>query len=152
LQNDTYILRLSAYDTNGQGTIIEDTLNITGDLKLGNFRLSFTDLVVPVTGIPITLTRTYDTLTSNTRDDFGYGWRMEFRDTDLRTSLGKDPLYEELGIRSVGFTDKTRVYITLPGGTRQSFTFQPVLNPEAVPFGEGANTPEDCEQLQLRLS
>jgi large repetitive protein len=142
LQNDTYILRLSAYDTNGQGTTIEDTLNITGDLKLGNFRLSFTDLVVPVTGIPITLTRTYDTLTSTTQDDFGYGWRMEFRDTDLRTSLGKDPLYEELGIRSVGFTDKTRVYITLPGGTRQSFTFQPVLNPEiAKLLRQGAPIP-----------
>jgi hypothetical protein len=32
---------------------------VAGDLKLGNFRLSFTDLSIPVTGIPITLTRTY---------------------------------------------------------------------------------------------
>ena len=100
LENDTYTVRLTAYDTNGQGSVVEDTISVAGDLKLGNFKLSFTDLSVPVTGIPISLTRTYDSLTANTTDDFGYGWRMEFRDTDLRTSLGRDRVYEELGVRS----------------------------------------------------
>lgn len=129
LPNDTYTLRLSAYDTNGQGSIIENTLSVARDLKLGNFRLSFTDLSIPVTGIPITLTRTYDTLTSNTRDDFGYGWRMEFRDTDLRTSVAPpDALQRELGSYNP-FKDGTKVYITLPGGKREGFTFQPQLHP-----------------------
>jgi choice-of-anchor C domain-containing protein len=128
LLNDSYILRLSAFDTNGQGTTTEQTLSVAGELKLGNFRLSFTDLTIPVTGIPITLTRTYDSLTSNTTDDFGYGWRMEFRDTDLRTSLGKDEQYETFGIRSKGFKEGTRVYITLPGGKREAFTFKPTIN------------------------
>jgi Putative Ig domain len=103
LQNDSYILRLSAFDANGQGTTTEQILSVAGERKLGNFRLSFTDLTIPVTGISITLTRTYDSLTSNDTDDFGYGWRMEFRDTDLRTSLGKDEQYETFGIRSKGF-------------------------------------------------
>jgi large repetitive protein len=128
LLNDSYILRLSAFDTNGQGTTTEQTLSVAGELKLGNFQLSFTDLTIPVTGIPITLIRTYDSLTSNTRDDFGYGWRMEFRDTDLRTSLGKDDQYELFGIRSKGFKEGTRVYITLPGGKREAFTFKPTIN------------------------
>jgi RHS repeat-associated protein len=128
LQNDSYILRLSAFDTNGQGTTTEQTLSVAGELKLGNFRLSFTDLSIPVTGIPINLTRTYDTLTSNTRDDFGFGWRMEFRDTDLRTNLGKDDQYELFGIRSKGFKEGTRVYITLPGGKREGFGFKPTIN------------------------
>jgi YD repeat-containing protein len=128
LQNDSYILRLSAFDTNGQGTTTEQTLSVAGELKLGNFRLSFTDLSIPVTGIPINLTCTYDTLTSNTRDDFGFGWRMEFRDTDLRTNLGKDEQYELFGIRSKGFKEGTRVYITLPGGKREGFTFKPTVN------------------------
>jgi YD repeat-containing protein len=96
--------------------------------KLGNFRLSFTDIAIPVTGIPITLIRTYDTLTSPIRDDFGFGWRMEFRDTDLRTSLGKDDQYELYGIRSKGFKEGTRVYITLPGGKREGFTFKPTVS------------------------
>jgi choice-of-anchor C domain-containing protein len=128
LLNDSYVLRLSAFDTNGQGTTTEQTLSVAGELKLGNFRLSFTDLSIPVTGIPINLTRTYDTLNSNNTDDFGYGWRMEFRDTDLRTSLGKDEQYELFGIRSKGFKEGTRVYITLPGGKREGFTFKPTIN------------------------
>jgi RHS repeat-associated protein len=122
-------LRLSAFDTNGQGTTTEQTLSVAGELKLGNFRLSFTDLTIPVTGIPITLIRTYDSLTSNNTDDFGYGWRMEFRDTDLRTSLGKDETYEVFGIRTKAFDAKTRVYITLPGGKREGFTFKPMIDP-----------------------
>jgi YD repeat-containing protein len=132
LENDTYTIRLTAYDTNGQISSTEDTIDVTGDLKLGNFRLSFTDLTIPVTGIPISLTRTYDSLTSGTTDDFGYGWRMEFRDTDLRTSLKADPYYEQLDYRTVGFNFGTRIYITLPGGKREGFTFQPQLVQGAV--------------------
>jgi Domain of unknown function (DUF6531) len=99
-------------------------VSIKGELKLGNFRLSFTDLAVPVTGIPITLTRTYDTLTANQQNDFGYGWRMEFRDTNLRTSLGKRSEEDaELG-RYPAFKDNTKVYITLPGGKREAYTFK----------------------------
>jgi YD repeat-containing protein len=82
-------------------------------------------MTIPVTGIPISLTRTYDSLTSGMTDDFGYGWRMEFRDTDLRTSLKKDPTYEQLEYRTEGFNFGTRIYITLPGGKREGFTFQP---------------------------
>jgi YD repeat-containing protein len=126
LVNDTYTLRLSAFDTTGHGTVVDQDVAVTGDLKLGNFRLSFTDLAVPVTGIPITLTRTYDTLTSKLQDEFGYGWRMEFRDTDLRTSLKKDETFEQLGYRTVGFSEGDRVYITLPGGKREGFTFSPI--------------------------
>jgi large repetitive protein len=125
LENDTYTLRLTAIDAGGNISVIENTLDVVGELKLGNFRLSFTDLEIPVSGIPITVTRTYDSLTSHTTDDFGYGWRMEFRDTDLRTSLGRDRQYEELGLRSQSFDEKTRVYITLPGGKREAFTFKP---------------------------
>jgi RHS repeat-associated protein len=128
LQNDSYILRLEVADKGGHISYSEQTVDVAGELKLGNFRLSFTDLTVPVTGIPITLTRTYDTLTSTTSDDFGYGWRMEFRDTDLRTSLKRDPELEEIGY-STPFKDGTRVYITLPGGQRQAFTFKPTIDP-----------------------
>ncbi|MGF1674223.1 MAG: RHS repeat-associated core domain-containing protein [Rivularia sp. (in: cyanobacteria)] len=120
---------MSVYDTGGNGTFAEEIVDVAGELKLGNFRLSFTDLEVPVTGIPITLTRTYDTLTSNDTDDFGYGWRMEFRDTDLRTSLGKPSEEDEILGRLPAFKDDTRVYITLPGGKREGFTFKPSIDP-----------------------
>jgi RHS repeat-associated protein len=126
LPNDTYTLRLTAFDTSGKGTAISQDVSIAGELKLGNFKLSFTDIAVPVAGVPITLTRTYDSLTSKSQNDFGYGWRMEFRDTNLRTSLKQDELYEYGGIRSIGFQDGDRVYVTLPGGKREGFTFRSV--------------------------
>jgi RHS repeat-associated protein len=141
LLNDTYRLRLEATDAGGNTAYDETLIDVTGELKLGNFQLSFTDLSVPVSGIPIQVTRTYDTLTANTRDDFGYGWRLEFRDTDLRTSLGPDLELQELGIASKGFSVGDRVYITLPGGKREGFTFRPTLHPinRFIPFaGNGS--------------
>ena len=125
LANGAYTLKFTAFDANGNGSTTERTVNVAGDLKLGNFQLSFTDLTVPVAGIPISVTRTYDSLNANATDDFGYGWRMEFRDTDLKTSLKADPTFEDLGINTVPFQSGTKVFITLPGGKRETFTFKP---------------------------
>src|SRR5262249_41775407 len=87
LTNDSYVLRLRATDTGGNTAFAERTVNVSGDLKLGNYRLSFSDLSVPVSGIPIQVTRTYDTLQASQSSDFGFGWRLEFRDVRLRTSV-----------------------------------------------------------------
>jgi RHS repeat-associated protein len=125
LANDSYILRLSATDAGGNRSTLDTTVDVAGQLKLGNFQLSFTDLEIPVSGIPITLTRTYDTLTTNTRNDFGYGWRMTFRDADVRTNLRPDEIYREIGYRTVGFEIGTQIYITLPNGQREKFLFRP---------------------------
>src|SRR5262249_50006544 len=75
---------------------------------------------------PVTLTRTYDSLNAGNQDGLGYGWRLEYRDTDLRTSVpATTPDEQEAGIFNP-FRDNTRVYITLPGGQRQGFTFEPL--------------------------
>ncbi|WP_293220891.1 MULTISPECIES: hypothetical protein, partial [unclassified Microcoleus] len=58
LANGAYVLKFTAFDANGNGSTTERNVNVAGDLKLGNFRLSFTDLSVPVAGIPISVTRT----------------------------------------------------------------------------------------------
>jgi RHS repeat-associated protein len=126
LANDTYVLRLTATNTGGLISQVESQVNVAGNLKLGNFTLSFTDLTVPVAGIPITVTRTYDTLNADNQTDVGYGWRLAFRDVDLRASVAPSG-QEDLGIYTP-FRDGTRVYVTLPGGQRQGFTFQPQLN------------------------
>jgi RHS repeat-associated protein len=125
LPNDTYVLRLSATDAGGNVSSIETTVDVAGDLKVGNFTLSFTDLTVPVSGLPVAVARTYDSLNAGTADEFGFGWRLEFRDTDLRTSLLPTGA-EEFGYYAP-FTDGTRVYVTLPGGRREGFTFRPEL-------------------------
>ncbi len=127
LANGTYRLRLAAVDTGGNTAMIENIIEVAGDLKIGNFRLSFTDLSIPVSGVPITVTRTYDSLTAAQQNDLGYGWRLEFRDVDLRTSVEPTSEFEqEVGIYNA-FYEGARVYVTLPGGRRQSFTFRPTL-------------------------
>jgi len=125
LPNDSYLLRLRATDTNGNSTAIQQVINVAGELKLGNFRLSFVDLSIPVSGIPITVSRTYDSLNANKEGDFGFGWTLDFRNADLRTSLPQTGL-EEFGIYTP-FQHGTRVYVTLPGGRREGFTFTPDL-------------------------
>ena len=101
-------------------------MNVAGDLKIGNFTLSFTDLSIPVCGIPVTLTRTYDSLNAGNQDQLGYGWRLEFRDTDLRTSVRPTtPDEQEAGIFNAVSRPGRKVYITLPGGQREGFTFEP---------------------------
>src|SRR5262249_10165846 len=76
LADGAYVLTLSAINTGGHGASTTVEVNVKGKLKLGNFKLSFTDLTIPVTGIPITITRSYDTLNAGVKGDFGYGWSL----------------------------------------------------------------------------
>ncbi len=123
LANDTYILRLDAVNAGGHEAEDEVTVDVFNNLKLGNFTLSFTDLTIPLGGLPITIGRTYDTLNANRNSDFGFGWRLDVGGTQLRSSLPPDPL-AEIGVYSA-FIPGTRVYVTLPGGKREGFTFNP---------------------------
>src|SRR5271157_6330637 len=126
LANGAYDLHLEATDIGGNIAYIDETVNVAGDLKIGNFTLSFTDLSIPVSGIPVALTRTYDSLTAGSQDQLGYGWRLEFRDTDLRTSVRPTtPDEQEAGIY-IAYRTGSKVYITMPGGKREGFTFEPV--------------------------
>jgi RHS repeat-associated protein len=127
LSNDSYDLRLYAKNAGGLDSTVDETASVAGGLKLGNFKLSFTDLSVPVSGIPITVTRTYDSLNAANSEDFGYGWRLEFSNTDLHTSV--PPTGSEADGIYNPFQDGTRVYVTLPGGKREGFTFHPTLAP-----------------------
>lgn len=122
LSNDSYVLQLVAKDAGGKSSVEQILVEVTGDLKVGNFTLSFTDLSIPVSGIPIVLARTYDSLNAQTSDDFGFGWRMEFRDTDLRSSVAKTGAEEDLIYNP--YHDGARVYVTVPGGRREGFTFR----------------------------
>jgi YD repeat-containing protein len=131
LPNGPYTLRLSATDAGLHTASTEVTVQITGNLKLGNFTLSFTDLSIPVSGIPITIMRSYDTLRANEPGDFGYGWRLEMWDADVRVDEAT------LGLSGFSvfrpFIRGTRVTVTATGGKPESFTFDPI--PESRFFG-----------------
>ncbi len=125
LVNDEYVIRLEATSNTGVVNVVEHNVGLSGELKLGNFRLSFTDLVIPVAGIPIEITRIYDTLQADRQGDFGYGWRLEYRDTDLRVGVPKSGL-ESIGIYSP-LRPGVKVYLNVPGIGRQGFTFDPAI-------------------------
>ena len=114
LPNGVYRVRLRAYDLGGNSNTAQTRVSVVGELKLGNFRLSFTDLTIPVAGLPIALTRTYDSL--DTREgDFGAGWSLGYPGR-IEDSASESPVQ--------AFTDATRVYVTKPDGRRIGFTFQ----------------------------
>ncbi|MGA1841632.1 MAG: PKD domain-containing protein [bacterium] len=82
LTNGLYDIRLTATDFSGNSASTSVTCIITGDLKAGINRITFTDLQVPVSGIPITVRRTYDSRVK-TKKDFGVGWSVDILDVEL---------------------------------------------------------------------
>ena len=132
LANGSYSLTLAATNAGGHVASTSAGVIVAGKLKLGDFRESFTDLDLNVSGVPITVTRTYDTLTSGTPGDFGYGWTLSLGDPKLEVSLvpGADNGWGGYP----AFEDGTRVVVTLPGGDREGFTFRPIEVAEG-PFG-----------------
>ena len=125
LQNGSYVLRLEAFDAGGNGNTVEQIVEVTGALKLGNFAVTFSDLLIPVNGFALQFTRTYDTLDANKDAGLGFGWNLEYRDTNLKVSLPESGL-EDAGIYTP-FAIGTKVYLQLPGQDRIGFTFDPTL-------------------------
>ncbi|MCA9209961.1 MAG: RHS repeat protein, partial [Planctomycetales bacterium] len=112
--NNSYIIRLLAHDATGRSRAEGIFVAVTGETKIGNFRLEFTDLSLPLAGIPIDITRVYDTLQADTSGDFGFGWSQG----------GNDPHILETVPDGAEFAPgKTKVYLTNPEGRRVGFTY-----------------------------
>ncbi len=85
LLNDLYTLRLTTYDKGGNTAQVSVQVQVGRDQKVGNFSLAFQDLNIPVAGIPITITRVYDSR-DKTSGDFGFGWRLDLQTLRLRVN------------------------------------------------------------------
>jgi RHS repeat-associated protein len=83
LTNGIVQLRLSATDVAGQTASTSVTYLVSGDLKVGINAIAFTDLQVPVSGIDLTIRRSYDNRVKVSRD-FGYGWSLEILNLELQ--------------------------------------------------------------------
>jgi RHS repeat-associated protein len=126
LVNDLYTLRLRVYDRGGNLAEAERSVQVRGARKVGLFTLTFQDLNVDLTGLPITVNRTYDSR-DRTQGDFGYGWRLGFQTLRLRTNrvLGTGWLRQQSGISSTLLaTAPHRVSVTLPDGRVEDFDMQ----------------------------
>ncbi|HEY2395934.1 MAG TPA: RHS repeat-associated core domain-containing protein [Rudaea sp.] len=86
MANGQYDLNLVAYDANGLSKSDVVQIIVQGDLKLGLFTVSFNDLQLDVGGVPLTITRTYDSRKKDTKGDFGYGWMLSYQNVNLQRS------------------------------------------------------------------
>src|SRR5262249_46228545 len=86
----------------------------------------YTDLSVPLAGIPIKVTRVYDTLDANRSGDFGFGWHLATAGPRIHETVPQ--IADEQGnpFGASGFRAGTKVYLTGPDGKRVGFTFDPV--------------------------
>jgi RHS repeat-associated protein len=128
LQNDEYELDLLVQNSNATA-IATNNFILASNLKIGQFSFSQQDLVIPVNGIPLQVTRTYSTLNPNA-GDFGFSWTYAINDVNVtlhETRAAEDP-FDDIGpgpggtfsLRVGGSRDVT---LTLPDGTRTTFYY-----------------------------
>ncbi len=86
LENGQYVIVLEGRDSAGQITQASRTVIVEGDLKVGHFSFSVEDLNVPLAGLPIRVTRTYDSRRRSNDLDFGYGWSVGYQDVTIEES------------------------------------------------------------------
>ncbi len=125
LENDVYLVRVTAVDESGNSQVQAFPLNVAGDAKLGDFALEVTDLPVPLGGIPIEVKRRYSTMDAERQGDFGFGWSLGVFEGDLRESLPTGNEQNTGIFGAVPFRSDTRVYITDPDGRRVGYSFDP---------------------------
>lgn len=128
--NGLYDLRLVTTDLAGNASAATIPMVVKGSMKVGHFSVSFVDLQVPVAGLPITLTRTYDSRNLS-RGDFGHGWRL---DVSSVSAQANGPAGQGWGVQtSPGpFTQfcyyPTRAHVvTITMSDGRVYEFEPVL-------------------------
>ncbi|WP_431685685.1 Ig-like domain-containing protein [Hahella sp. NBU794] len=86
LLNGQYDVVLYAEDVNGLSATANTVIAVEGDLKVGNFSITLEDLNIPVAGMPVRVTRTYDSRRRSEALDFGYGWSLGYQDVKIEES------------------------------------------------------------------
>ena len=132
LANGNYVIRVTATDQNGTQQVSQVMITVTGENKPGRMTVSVTDMIVPVSGIPITIERSYDSLERNLNKDFGFGWGLEMSGPRLEVSPDNDVTITEPGTgRRVTFQFTPQSF-----GFPFSFLYQPTYTPEPGVFGK----------------
>jgi RHS repeat-associated protein/uncharacterized repeat protein (TIGR01451 family) len=87
LLNGQYLVRFTTIDAAAQTATATATVDVSRNTKVGNFTLSFNDLSVPLPGLPITVTRTYDSRDKRV-GDFGVGWTLSLANVRVQKTGG----------------------------------------------------------------
>ena len=125
LINGIYLLRLTATDSFGRSKVAYRRIQVEDVQKPGEFSFTVQDVVTPVSGIPLAVNRTYNSLNRDRAGDFGYGWSASFTDMEMKIDEERvetvSETFENISVRTgAGGRD---VSVTLPDGTRTTFAF-----------------------------
>jgi RHS repeat-associated protein len=85
LLNGLYEIEVEATDGAGRSRSAVVATLVDGQQKIGNFTLTFRDLEIPLSGIPLAIHRIYDSRDKKT-GDFGAGWRLEIHQGSYRNN------------------------------------------------------------------
>ena len=142
LMNGTYHILLQATDANNNTGARVVSVNVTGDLKVGNFSITLEDLNIPLAGLPITVSHTYDSRRRSENLDFGYGWSIDYQNVRLEENREPTKNWTQTTGRGTFNFDGGRittsavcintaynktVTVTLPNGDTEKF--EPRLRP-----------------------
>lgn len=124
VRNGAYTLMLEV-QANGAAANATAQIALSSQLKLGQLKFSQQDLVVPVAGAGICVSRTYDSLNLNS-GDFGYSWTYSV--ADLGVSIDEQRTESEDLMDGTPFSLRTGggwdVTLDMPDtGRRVTFTF-----------------------------
>jgi large repetitive protein len=139
-ENGWYTLRLDAVDASGNRAATELPIEIQGQAKIGVVRLSFIDLAIPVSGIPVTVGRTYDSRVK-TKQDFGIGWDLDV--TAGRLQHNRTPgigwqitsSFPPPGVACAVVNELSSHYTTVRLSDREWYSFRPTIVNRAAGFG-----------------
>jgi len=142
LMNGQYAMVLNAEDASGNTAQDIVGVAIEGAMKLGNFSITFQDLNLPVSGIPVTVARTYDTRQRHRSLDFGQGWSLAYQNVRIHES------------RRPGFAWEFKVYPSGPLGLIPNYCMESALgNVVSVTLADGkvekfrAKASPECNQV-----
>src|SRR5579864_5405775 len=139
LLNGQYLVRFTTIDAGAQTATATATVDVSRNTKVGNFTLSFNDLSVPMPGLPITVTRTYDSRDKHV-GDFGVGWTLSLANVRVQKTGGPIGKGWDEEVQWSGFfptyclqtAQSHIVSVTFPDG--KVYKFQPVNTPQCQQF------------------
>ncbi|MCC6856891.1 MAG: putative Ig domain-containing protein, partial [Microbacteriaceae bacterium] len=123
--NGAYQLRVEAVDISGRVTTVERLIEINTPSKPLAYTRVETDFTLVLGGVSIPVARRYSSLDAPEDGAFGYGWTFVLDDPRFASNVA--PTGREADGFYAAFTRGSRVYVTLPGGQRVGFTFDPVV-------------------------
>ena len=153
LRNNAYTLQLTVSD--GEQTATDSVrFALNSELKIGNMSFSQQDLVIPVNGQPISVIRSYNSLNTHVKGEFGPGWTYSIRDIEFETNEQRSNVRdfdgEAFSLRTGGDRDVT---ITMPDGKRLSFMFKFTQSSQSdQPWAIGSWVPAPGVQAKLEAT